>query len=85
MPATAGFKQQCPSCEERVLIKDEKLVGKKVECPKCKFRFVVQAPAEKKRSQPGFFQRQKKEQNSSHQVNCQRQNQIRYQTSSSRR
>lgn len=44
MAANTSFKQQCPSCEEMVLIKDAKLVGKKVDCPKCKFRFVVEEP-----------------------------------------
>src|SRR5262245_19190037 len=44
MAANTSFKQQCPSCEEKVLIKDSKLVGKKVDCPKCKFRFVVEEP-----------------------------------------
>jgi hypothetical protein len=44
MAANTSFKQQCPSCEEMVLIKDGKLVGKKVDCPKCKFRFVVEEP-----------------------------------------
>jgi hypothetical protein len=46
MAANTSFKQQCPSCEENVLIKDAKLVGKKVDCPKCKFRFVVEEPKE---------------------------------------
>ena len=41
----AGFKQQCPSCEHMVPIKDESLVGKKTDCPKCKFRFIVEPPA----------------------------------------
>lgn len=45
MAATVGFKQPCPSCDEKVLIKDEKLVGKKVDCPKCKYRFVVEKPS----------------------------------------
>ncbi len=42
------FKQQCPSCEAMVSIKDETLVGKKTECTKCKFRFLVQAPSKGK-------------------------------------
>src|SRR4051794_12200681 len=42
----AGFKQQCPSCEHMVPIKDESLVGKKTDCPKCKFRFAVEEPAD---------------------------------------
>ncbi len=41
----ASFKLPCPSCENPVPIKDEKLVGTKVECPKCKYRFKVEAPA----------------------------------------
>jgi hypothetical protein len=36
------FKQQCPSCEAMVLIKDRKQIGKKIDCPKCKYRFVVE-------------------------------------------
>src|SRR5438477_6876729 len=44
MAISASFKQQCPSCETMVLIKDPKLVGKKVDCPKCKYRFVVEDP-----------------------------------------
>ncbi|GEM_PF-2441519 len=43
---SAGFKQQCPTCETMVLIKDMRQVGKKMECPKCKDRFVVEEPAE---------------------------------------
>lgn len=42
------FKQQCPSCEAMVSIKDETLVGKKTECTKCKFRFLVEAPSKNK-------------------------------------
>jgi len=42
------FKQQCPSCEAMVSIKDETLVGKKTECTKCKFRFLVEAPSKGK-------------------------------------
>jgi serine/threonine protein kinase len=41
-----SFKQQCPSCETMVPIKDRKLIGKKVECPKCKYRFLVEAPVD---------------------------------------
>src|ERR1700686_2319187 len=40
------FKQQCPSCEALVPIKDMKLIGRKIDCPKCKYRFVVEEPAE---------------------------------------
>jgi hypothetical protein len=46
MAASTSFRQTCPSCEERVLIKDAKLVGKKIDCPKCKYRFAVEAPKE---------------------------------------
>ena len=46
MAEIEGFKQQCPTCETMVLIKDPKQVGKKMECPKCKDRFVVEAPAD---------------------------------------
>lgn len=42
------FKQQCPSCEAMVSIKDETLIGKKTECTKCKFRFLVEAPSKGK-------------------------------------
>ncbi len=40
----SSFKQQCPSCEAWVAIKDASLVGKKIECPKCKYRFLVNEP-----------------------------------------
>ncbi|MEI7684905.1 MAG: DUF1559 domain-containing protein [Planctomycetota bacterium] len=43
--AGMAFKQQCPSCEHQVPIRDASLVGKKIECPSCKYRFVVQKPA----------------------------------------
>lgn len=42
--ATSIFKQQCPTCEAMVPIKDRGLVGKKIDCPKCKARFVVEDP-----------------------------------------
>ena len=42
--SSAGFKQQCPTCETMVLVKDMRQVGKKIECPKCKDRFVVEEP-----------------------------------------
>src|SRR5438309_1699071 len=45
MATTAGFKQQCPSCEAWVPIRDPNLIGKKIDCPKCKYRFVVEEPA----------------------------------------
>jgi hypothetical protein len=44
MASQTSFKQQCPSCEAMVPIKDSSLVGKKVDCPKCKYRFVVEDP-----------------------------------------
>jgi len=40
----ASFRQTCPSCEDRVLIKDLNLVGKKIDCPKCKYKFTVEPP-----------------------------------------
>lgn len=42
--ASSIFKQQCPTCEAMVPIKDRTLVGKKIDCPKCKARFVVEDP-----------------------------------------
>jgi hypothetical protein len=45
MAISGNFKQQCPSCEAMVPIKDATLIGKKVDCPKCKYRFVVEDPA----------------------------------------
>ena len=42
--ASSIFKQQCPTCEAMVPIKDRGLVGKKIDCPKCKARFVVADP-----------------------------------------
>jgi hypothetical protein len=47
MAITGSFKQQCPSCEANVPIKDASLIGKKVDCPKCKYRFVVEDPVSK--------------------------------------
>jgi hypothetical protein len=44
--AATTFKQQCPSCEAQVPIKDPKLIGRKIDCPKCKYRFVVEEPEE---------------------------------------
>src|SRR5262249_509568 len=44
MTSQTQFKQQCPSCEAMVPIKDSSLIGKKVDCPKCKYRFVVEEP-----------------------------------------
>ncbi len=46
MAANISFKQQCPSCEAMVTIRDDNLIGKKIDCPKCKYRFVVEEPAE---------------------------------------
>jgi hypothetical protein len=46
MATTAGFKQQCPSCEAWVPVRDTNLIGKKIDCPKCKYRFVVEDPGE---------------------------------------
>jgi Protein of unknown function (DUF1559) len=44
MAVSSSFKQQCPSCEALVPIKDGSFIGKKVDCPKCKYRFVVEDP-----------------------------------------
>jgi hypothetical protein len=46
MATTASFKQQCPSCEAMVPIRDPNLIGRKIDCPKCKYRFVVEDPGE---------------------------------------
>jgi hypothetical protein len=51
MATTAGFKQQCPSCEAWVPVKDTKLVGRKIDCPKCKYRFVVEDPGVEEEAQ----------------------------------
>jgi hypothetical protein len=45
MAVTTGFKQQCPSCEALVPVKDAGMIGKKIDCPKCKYKFVVEQPA----------------------------------------
>jgi hypothetical protein len=45
MATGTSFKQQCPSCEAMVPIRDPGLVGRKIDCPKCKYRFIVQEPA----------------------------------------
>ena len=45
MAAGGSFKQQCPSCDAMVLIKDRKLIGKKIDCTLCNFVSVVQPPA----------------------------------------
>jgi hypothetical protein len=46
MAVKSSFKQQCPSCEAMVPIRDPGLIGRKIDCPKCKYRFVVEEPAE---------------------------------------
>jgi flagellar basal body-associated protein FliL len=43
--AMSSFKQQCPSCEAWVPIRDANLIGRKIDCPKCKYRFVVEEPS----------------------------------------
>ena len=48
MAIGTSFKQQCPSCEALVPVKDASMVGKKIECPKCKDKFVVKSPSKKK-------------------------------------
>ncbi len=47
MAVTSSFKQQCPSCEAMVPIRDPGMIGKKIDCPKCKYRFMVEDPVEK--------------------------------------
>src|SRR4051812_42235824 len=44
MAISAGFKQQCPSCETMVPVRDSGLIGRKIDCPKCKYRFLVEKP-----------------------------------------
>jgi DNA-directed RNA polymerase subunit M/transcription elongation factor TFIIS len=46
MAIPTSFKQQCPSCEAMVPIRDPKLIGRKIDCPKCKYRFIVEEPAD---------------------------------------
>src|SRR6516164_5721905 len=53
MAAITSFKQQCPSCEALVPIRDPKLIGRKIDCPKCKYRFVVEEPATDDAEQEG--------------------------------
>ena len=43
MAVTTTFKQECPSCETMITIK-ESMVGKKVECTKCKDKFIAERP-----------------------------------------
>ena len=47
MATGTGFKQECPSCEALVPVKDISMVGKKIECPKCKDKFIVKSPEAK--------------------------------------
>lgn len=44
MATKTSFKQQCPSCEAMVPVKDSNLIGRKIDCPQCKYRFVVEEP-----------------------------------------
>jgi DNA-directed RNA polymerase subunit M/transcription elongation factor TFIIS len=46
MAVQSSFKQQCPSCEAMVPIRDPKLIGRKIDCPKCKYRFIVEEPVD---------------------------------------
>src|SRR3984957_14219972 len=46
MATSTSFKQQCPSCEAMVPVRDEGLIGRKIDCPKCKYRILVEAPPE---------------------------------------
>src|ERR1700720_4237993 len=48
MAQGTSFKQQCPSCEALVPVRDIAMVGKKIECPKCKDKFIVKSPSKKK-------------------------------------
>src|ERR1043166_4161204 len=43
MAVSTTFKQQCPSCEAMITIR-EGMVGKKVECTKCKDKFIAERP-----------------------------------------
>ncbi len=43
MAVMSTFKQQCPSCEAMISVK-ESMIGKKVECTKCKDKFVAERP-----------------------------------------
>src|SRR5580692_8163810 len=45
MATTASFKQPCPSCDAKILIKDHGMIGRKIDCPRCKYRFLVETPA----------------------------------------
>src|SRR5713101_6789407 len=50
--AATTFKQQCPSCEANVPIRDPALIGRKIDCPKCKYRFVVEEPKTEDKAGP---------------------------------
>ncbi len=43
MAVSTTFKQQCPTCDAMVTVK-EGMIGKKVECTKCKDKFVAKKP-----------------------------------------
>ena len=60
MAVSSTFKQQCPSCEAMISIK-ENMIGKKVECTKCKDKFLAERPdaEEKDRGQEQEIGRQK--------------------------
>ncbi|MBI1832011.1 MAG: hypothetical protein HYR84_11235, partial [Planctomycetes bacterium] len=45
MAVSTTFKQQCPSCEAMITIR-EGMIGKKVECNKCKDTFVAKRPVD---------------------------------------
>lgn len=45
MASPATFKQQCPSCEAMITVK-ETMIGKKIECTKCKDKFIAERPEE---------------------------------------
>lgn len=42
------FAIRCPSCQTKLTIKKQELVGKKAPCPKCKTKLIIQPPAPKK-------------------------------------
>jgi serine/threonine protein kinase len=41
------FKQQCPSCELIVPIRDPGLIGSRMDCPSCRYRFIVEQKEDK--------------------------------------
>src|ERR1051326_1084797 len=53
MATTTSFKQTCPSCEARVLVKNHAMIGRKIECPRCKYPFVVEKPAPEQPAENG--------------------------------